>query len=357
MKTRVLMTGNEAIGEGAIRAGCDAYYGYPITPQNELTAYMAVHMPEKGRVFIQAESEISAISMVFGTAAAGKRALTSSSSPGISLKQEGMSILAGAELPAVIVNVQRGGPGLGNIAPAQSDYFQATKGGGHGDYHQIVLAPDSAQEMHDLTILAFELADRYRNPVMILADGRLGQMMEPLYLHRKPPPRVPAKPWAVNGCRGRKPNKIRSLYLVEGELEQLNLRLQKKFAAITRNEERCEQRKVDSCDVLVVAYGTSARIAKGAIETARRLGLRAGILRPITLWPFPYARIGRIASHVRGVLVVEMSSGQMLEDVKLAVNGKAPVFFEGRMGGGVPSESAVLKRIKEIARLKPKGVS
>jgi 2-oxoglutarate/2-oxoacid ferredoxin oxidoreductase subunit alpha len=350
MATRILMTGNDAIGEAAIRAGCDAYYGYPITPQNEITAYMALHMPEKNRVFIQAESEISAINMVFGTAAAGKRAMTSSSSPGISLKQEGISFLAGAEIPSVIVNVQRGGPGLGNIAPSQADYFQATKGGGHGDYHQIVLAPDSVQEMHDLTIFAFKLAEKYRTPVMILTDGRLGQMMEPLTLYKGGPPPMPRKKWSVNGAKKRKPNFIRSLYLVEGELETLNIKLQKKYTKIRQKEIRYEERLAKDCEVLLVAYGTSARIAKGVIASARSAGIRAGLLRPITLWPFPYDKISSIAQHVRGVLVVEMSSGQMLEDVKLAVNGRVPVFFEGRMGGGVPMESSIIKTLKSISR-------
>ena len=350
MKARVLMTGNEAIAEGAIRAGCDAYFGYPITPQNEITAYMAKHMLDKGRIFIQAESEIAAVNMVFGTAVAGKRGMTSSSSPGISLKQEGISFLAGAELPSVIVNVQRGGPGLGNIAPAQGDYFQAVKGGGHGDYHQIVLAPDSVQEMHDLTLRAFELADKYRTPVMILTDGRLGQMMEPLFLHEGLPPRVPPKPWALTGAKGRPPNLIRSLYLVEGELEQLNLKLQKKYARIRRTEVRFEERLTEDCDVLLVAYGTSARLAKGALNTARAKGIKAGLLRPITLWPFPYDRLSRLARKVKGILVIELSAGQMLEDVRLAVEGRAPVSFVGRMGGGVPSEREILKKIAAMAR-------
>lgn len=350
MKPRVLMTGNEAIAEGAIRAGCDAYFGYPITPQNEITAYMARHMPEKGRVFIQAESEIAAINMVFGTAVAGKRGMTSSSSPGISLKQEGISYLAGAQLPSVIVNVQRGGPGLGNIAPAQGDYFQAVKGGGHGDYHQIVLAPNSVQEMHDLTVLAFELADRYRTPVMILTDGRLGQMMEPLSLFDRASPKVPAKPWALDGAKGRKPNLIRSLYLVEGELEQLNLTLQKKYQTIRGKEIRLEERLTRDCDVLLVAYGTSARLATGAVNTARAKGIKAGLLRPITLWPFPSARIAALARKVKAILVIELSAGQMVEDVRLAVDGKTPVSFIGRMGGGVPSEKDILRKIKTLVR-------
>jgi len=345
MGKRVLITGNDAVGEGAIRAGCDSYFGYPITPQNELTAYMAAHMPEQGRVFVQAESELGAINMVFGSAAAGKRSMTSSSSPGISLKQEGISYIAGAELPAVIVNVQRGGPGLGNIAPSQADYFQATKGGGHGDYRQIVLAPYSVQEMHDLTVLAFELADKYRNPAMVLADGRLGQMMEPVRLHEGPAPPVPKKEWALTGAKGRKPNMIRSLRLAEGELEQLNLELQEKYRRIAEKEVRVEETLVDDCDVLLVAYGTCARIAKGTTQAARSRGLRAGLFRPITLWPFPYTRIAELAGQVGRIVVVEMSSGQMVEDVRLAVGDTTPVLLEGRMGGAVPTESDILKKI------------
>lgn len=345
MQDRVLMTGNEALAEGAIRAGCHAYYGYPITPQNEITAYMARHMPKHGRIFIQAESEVAAINMVFGTAVTGKRAMTSSSSPGISLKQEGISFLAGSELPAVIANVQRGGPGLGNIAPAQGDYFQAVKGGGHGDYRMIVLAPNSVQEMHDLTIDAFALADKYRNPVMILSDGRIGQMMEPMIPYAGKPPPEPAKPWALTGANGREPRFIRSLYLVDGELEALNARLQKKFARMAR-EVRSEQRQTRDCDVLVVAYGTCARIAKGALLKARRLGIKAGLLRPITLWPFPSSQICAIAKRAKTILVVEMSAGQMVEDVQLAVQGRIPVRFEGRMGGGVPREDDVLKAMR-----------
>ena len=348
MSARVLMTGNDAIGEAAIRAGCDCYYGYPITPQNELTAYMAINMPRLGRVFIQAESEIAAINMVFGSAVAGKRAMTSSSSPGISLKQEGISFLAGAELPAVIVNVQRGGPGLGNIAPAQGDYFQAVKGGGHGDYHVIVLAPDSVQEMFDLTFLAFDLADQYRNPAMILTDGRLGQMMEPL-VPGDGKPNIPPKPWALTGAAGRPPNMIRSLILPEGELEEHNIRLQTKYAQVGQAEVRFEERWIDDCEVLMVAYGTSARIVKGALETARSRGIKAGMLRPISLWPFPTERLRQLAARVHSVLVVEMSSGQMIQDVQLAVNGQAPVYFEGRMGGGVPTEAAVLAHLNKLS--------
>lgn len=348
MDDRILMTGNDAVGEGAIRAGCDAYFGYPITPQNELAAYMAAHMPAHGRVFIQAESEVAAINMVLGASVTGKRAMTSSSSPGISLKQEGISYLAANQLPSVIVNVQRGGPGLGNILPSQSDYFQATKGGGHGDYHMIVLAPASVQEMHDLTIEAFVLADRYRTPVMILSDGRLGQMMEPLKLHEGPPPPVPTKPWALTGCEGRPPQFIRSLILEEGALEAHNLALQEKFKLITREMVRWDEFETADARLLIVAYGTSARIARGAVKDAREIGIKAGLLRPVTLWPFPTQRIRELAANAEHVLVVEMSSGQMLEDVQLAVGDAAPISFLGRMGGGIPDESAVLKILKEL---------
>ena len=350
MSQRVLMTGNDAVGEGAIRAGCDAYFGYPITPQNELTAYMAAHMPDRGRVFIQAESEIAAVNMVFGAAVTGKRAMTSSSSPGISLKQEGISYLAAAELPAVIVNVQRGGPGLGNIAPSQADYFQATKGGGHGDYRLIVLAPASVQEMHDLTIEAFALADQYRTPTMVLTDGRLGQMMEPLVLHEGGEPPRPPKPWALTGARGRSANMIRSLLLDDGMLEARNLALQRKFNAIKRALVKREESLTGDCDILIVAYGTSARIAYSAMNEARAKGLKVGMLRPITLWPFPHAQVRRLAARVKGILVVEMSAGQMVEDVQLAAGDRTPVSFEGRMGGAVPEESAILRALSRIAR-------
>ena len=355
MADRVLMTGNDALGEGAIRAGCDAYFGYPITPQNELTAYMAINMPRLGRVFIQAESEIAAINMVFGAAMTGKRAMTSSSSPGVSLKQEGISFLAAAELPSVIVNVQRGGPGLGNIAPAQGDYFQATRGGGHGDYHTIVLAPDSAQEVHDLMFDAFALADRYRTPVMILSDGRLGQMMEPLVLREGPPPPVPDKPWALTGAKGRPANMIRTLIMEDGELEKHNARLQTKFKRILKELVRFEERETADAEVLLVAYGTSARIAKGAVVQARRQGIKAGLLRPVTLWPYPHARLRALAAQVRGIVVVEMSAGQMLEDVRLAVSDSVPISFVGCMGGGVPEERVILNAIRRLAKPARRG--
>ncbi len=347
MAERILMTGNDAVGEAAIRAGCACYFGYPITPQNELTAYMARHMPAQGRVFIQAESEIAAVNMVYGASAAGVRTMTSSSSPGISLKQEGLSFLAAAELPAVIVNVQRGGPGLGNIAPAQGDYFQAVKGGGHGDYHLLVLAPNSVQEMHDLTFEAFELADRYRLPVMILADGRLGQMMEPL-VPRPAAAEPDPKPWALTGAAGRPPNLVRSQFLVEEELADLNDRLQAKYARIAAQEQRAEGLFTDDCEVLVVAYGTSARVAQGAVAEARRHGKRVGLLRPVSLWPFPAAAIAEAAAGARAVLVVEMSAGQMREDVERAVRCRVPVELECRMGGIVPTVGQVLARILEM---------
>jgi len=350
-KSRVLITGNEAMAQGAIDAGCQLYAGYPITPQNEFTAYMARRMPELGRVFIQAESELAAINMVFGAAAAGARAMTSSSSPGISLKQEGISYLAGAQLPAVIVNVMRGGPGLGNISPAQSDYFQATRGGGHGDYHSVVLAPSTVSESYDCMVEAFDLADKYRTAVIVLSDGMLGQMMEPLLVRSKLPTlnsQLQTKPWALTGCGGRKPNIIRSLYLAEGALEKLNLILQKKYKAIQEKEERYEGLFLDDAKIILVAYGTMARITKNVVKRLRDKGRKIGLIRPITLWPFPKkAFTGKSSSH-RRYLVVEMSYGQMLEDVLLAVEGKAGVDFFGRAGGTIPSEEEIIKKIKSF---------
>jgi len=342
MAKRVLMTGNEALGEGAIRAGCDCYFGYPITPQNELTAYMAANMLAKGRVFIQSESEIAAINMVFGAATTGARAMTSSSSPGVSLKQEGISYLAATCLPAVIVNVMRAGPGLGDITPSQADYFQATRGGGHGDYRTIVLAPASVQEMHDSAVLAFELADKYRNPVLILADGRLGQMMEPLVLTEAEPVR-PDKPWTLGDSAGRKKRTIRSYYA--GKVEENNLRIQEKLRRVERDEARHEPYLMDDAEIMLVAYGTSARLSRGAVDAVRAEGVKAGLLRPQTLYPFPSEAIRSHLDHVKSVLVVEMSGGQMLEDVQLAVEGKVPTHFHGRMGGGVPSVADIVEEI------------
>jgi 2-oxoglutarate ferredoxin oxidoreductase subunit alpha len=345
---RVLMCGNEALAEAAILAGCDAYFGYPITPQNEIPAYMSRRMPEEGRVFVQSESELAAINMVFGASATGKRAMTSSSSPGISLMQEEISYLAGAELPAVVVNIMRGGPGLGNIAPSQSDYFQATKGGGHGDYRNIVLGPSSVQELVDCMPLAFDLADKYRMTVMILADGILGQMMEPVILKKKASPELPTKDWALTGAKNREQNIVRSLFLKEGVLEDLNDKMQAKYKEVEKNEKRCEQYEVDDADIIVVAYGIAARIVNGAVILAREEGIKVGWIRPITLWPFPSEQISEAADELRIFLTVEMSTGQMVEDVKLAVAGKSPVVFYGRTGGGVPTVDDVLDKIRQL---------
>ena len=349
MSNRILMCGNEALAESAIIAGCDAYFGYPITPQNEIPAYMSRRMPEEGRVFVQSESELAAINMVFGASATGKRAMTSSSSPGISLMQEGISYLAGAELPAVVVNVMRGGPGLGNIAPSQADYFQATRGGGHGDYRTIVLGPSSVQEMVDCMPLAFDLADQYRMTVMVLADGILGQMMEPILLEKKQGRALPAKDWALTGAAGRKQNIVRSLWLREGALEELNNKLLDKYKQVEKNEVLCEQYEIDAAEIVVVAYGVAARIVRGAVSRAREEGIKVGWIRPITLWPFPSEQISRAADEFRIFLVVEMSNGQMVEDVRLAVNGKAPVMFYGRPGGGVPTVDEILDQIRQLS--------
>jgi 2-oxoglutarate ferredoxin oxidoreductase subunit alpha len=341
------MIGNEAIAEAAIMAGLDAYFGYPITPQNEIPAYMSRRMPAEGKVFVQCESELASINMVYGAAATGKRAMTSSSSPGISLMQEGISYLAGAELPCVVVNIMRGGPGLGNIAPSQGDYFQATRGGGHGDYRTIVLAPSTVQEMADLTQLAFDLADEYRMTAMILADGILGQMMEPVVLEKKPHKKLPPKDWALTGIKGREQNIVRSLYLKEGYIEEHNYKLQAKYRQIEKNEVLCEQYMADDADVVVVAYGIVARIARSAVNKARQEGIKAGLIRPITLWPFPTEQISKAAEELRIFLTVEMSCGQMVDDVKLAISGKSPVLFYGRPGGGVPSVDQILDKIRQ----------
>jgi len=336
MPEKILMTGNEAASEGAIRAGCRFYYGYPITPQNEVPEYMSWRMPEVGGTFIQSESELAAINMVYGTAAAGKRTMTSSSSPGISLKQEGISYIAGSKLPAVIMNVMRAGPGLGGISPAQSDYFQATKGGGHGDYRLIVLAPESVQEMADYTYKAFDLADKYRIPVMILADGRIGQMMEPVRLPEFKT-EFPEKPWALTGAKGRPPNVVKSFYLLPEMLEEHNLGLQKLYSEIEQNETDYDYIGAENPDILLIAYGTSARICREIVHRPAHEAPTLGLLRPITLWPFPSEAIRKHAESAKAVLVVEMSSGQMVEDVRLALNGSHPVEFLGHMGGRVPS--------------------
>jgi len=350
MEKKILMSGNEAMAEGAVLAGCRFYAGYPITPQNEIPAYLSKRIPESGGVFIQAESELGAINMVFGAAATGERAMTSSSSPGISLKQEGISYIAGAELPAVIINVMRGGPGLGNIWPAQSDYFQATRSGGHGDYHSIVLAPSSVQEAYDLMPEAFDLADKYRMPVMVLGDGMLGQMMEPVVINPKPKIQNPKKPWALTGCKDRKPNIVKSFFMREGDLEKSNLLLQKKYALIRKKEQYYESMNLTDAKIILVAYGTMARIAKSAMDRLRAKGRKVGLIRPITLWPFPrdiFNKLKAQSSKLK-ILVIEMSYGQMIEDVKLAVCGKVPVGFLGRSGGGIPSEEDIIKEVNKL---------
>jgi 2-oxoglutarate ferredoxin oxidoreductase subunit alpha len=342
------MKGNEAIAEAAVRAGCRFFAGYPITPQNELPEYMARRMPEVGGVFIQAESEVAAINMLYGAAGAGARVMTSSSSPGISLKQEGISYMCGSELPAVIVNIVRGGPGLGGIQPAQSDYFQATRGGGHGDYRVVVYGPANLQEMVELVMLAFDVADRYRNPVMILGDGILGQMMEPVrFAEQAASP--PAKPWATTGAQGRSPNLICSIHLDPEDLDRHNWHLEAKYARIREQEVRYELVDTEDAELCLVAYGTTSRICRTAMQIARRAGLRVGLVRPITLWPFPVEAFGQLGAGVRAFLTVEMSTGQMVEDVRLAVNGAHPVAFYGRTGGAVPAPRDIVAALRQLA--------
>ncbi len=345
---KVLITGNEALAEAAVRAGCKRYFGYPITPQNEIPEYMSRRLPEIGGTFVQAESEIAAINMVYGAAAVGERAMTSSSSPGISLMQEALSFMAASELPAVIVNMQRGGPGLGNIAPSQADYFQAVKGGGHGDYKLLVLAPSTIQEIVDLTVLAFDKADEYRNPVMILGDGVLGQMMEPVELPEIRPKQI-KKPWALTGAKDRPGKVIRSLFMLPGEdsgLEQQNYKMKAKYDRMAEREVLYETMLTDDAEMVVIAFGTSARIAKSAVHHARAEGIKAGMIRPITLFPFPEKIIAHVAGRVDRFLVVEMNMGQMIEDVRLAVNGRALVTFYGRPGGAVLSVEDILSAIR-----------
>jgi len=347
---KILMKGNEAIGEAAVVAGCRHYFGYPITPQSELIEYMAKRMPQVDGVFLQAESEISAINMVYGAAAAGCRVMTSSSSPGISLKQEGISYIAGSQLPCVIVNMQRGGPGLGSIQPGQADYFQATKGGGHGDYRNIVIAPNSVQEMADITIQAFDIADKWRNAVMILGDGALGQMMEPVEFKESNTSPV-EKPWAATGLRGRKEhNVINSLFLKPELMENHNHVLQDKYAKIQETETRWESLQTEDADVIVVAYGITSRIAQTAMHQARSAGVKVGMLRPITLWPFPTKPIAALCKTAKSFVVFEMSAGQMVEDVRLAVNGVRPVHFHGRTGGMLPTPKELYEQIMTVAR-------
>lgn len=342
------MRGNEAIAESAIRAGCRNYFAYPITPQAELLQWMANHMPEvENGTFLQAESEIGAISMVYGAASTGERSMTSSSSPGISLKQEGISYLAGAELPSVIVNIMRGGPGLGNIQPAQGDYFQSTKGGGHGDYRLIVLAPSTVPKAAELTFESFDLADKYRIPVMVLADGMIGQMMEPVELPSPVDPSdLPDKPWATTGTNGRDPNVIRSFALGAQQLKSINQDLQDKYETIKERETRYEEIGVEDPDILLVAFGTVARIARTARRLGGKEGIDIGIFRPITLWPFPDARLAELSESVDTVLTVEMNAGQMVEDVRLSVKSRAQTPFYGEQGGVVPTPSEILEEVK-----------
>lgn len=350
MSEKVLMKGNEAIGEAAIRSGCRHFFGYPITPQTELSAYMAKKMPKIGGVFLQAESEVAAINMVYGAAGAGARVMTSSSSPGISLKSEGISYIAGADLPCVIVDIVRGGPGLGGIQPAQSDYFQATRGGGHGDYHLIVYAPNSVQEIVSLTADAFNKSDEYRVPVMILGDGTLGQMMEPVDFDSVPEAINTEKDWATVGTNlKREHNIINSLYLSPEELEKTIIERQQRYDIITEHEQRYEAHDIEDADIIVTAYGTTSRVVESAVKTLRAEGMKIGVIRPITLWPFPSKIFNEAAKTAKAFLSVEMSMGQMVEDVKLSVNGQAPVYFFGRTGGVIPTPDEVSAEIRKIA--------
>jgi 2-oxoglutarate/2-oxoacid ferredoxin oxidoreductase subunit alpha len=346
----VLMKGNEALAEAAIRAGCQAYFGYPITPQSEVLEYLSECGSERGMIVLQAESELAAINMVFGAAGAGARVMTSSSSPGISLMQEGISYIACAELPCLIVNVNRGGPGLGTIQPSQGDYFQAVKGGGHGDYRLIVLAPATVQEMADLVYDAFDLADKYRNPVLILADGALGQMMEKVTFREYDTSKRIKHSWATTGKNGRKEREIiTSLHIKPEDMEKINQQLQKKYCEIQDKEVRFQSVMTDDAELLVVAYGLSARISHKAVQLARHEGIKAGLLRPITLFPFPSMEIFALTRKVKAVLTVEMNAGQMYEDVRLAVNGKIPVEFYGRMGGVIPSPDEVVQQLRRMS--------
>lgn len=351
MSNKVLMKGNEAIAEAAIRSGCKHFFGYPITPQTELSAYMAKKMPKIGGVFLQAESEVAAINMVYGAAGAGARTMTSSSSPGISLKAEGISYIAGADVPCVIVDIVRGGPGLGGIQPAQSDYFQATKGGGHGDYHLIVLAPNSVQEIVSLTADAFNLSDEYRVPAMILGDGTLGQMMEPVDFDSVPAPVDSNKDWATNGTEGkRKHNIINSLYLAPEELEEKIRERYERYEIIKANEQRYEAHDIEDADIIVSAYGTTSRVVESAVKTLQGEGYKVGVIRPITLWPFPEKVFKKAAETAKAFLSVEMSMGQMVDDIKLATEGKVPVHFFGRTGGIIPTPEEIIEKVKEIAK-------
>lgn len=349
MAEKVLLKGNEAIAEAAILAGCRYFFGYPITPQTEISAYMAKRMPKIGGVFLQAESEVSACNMVYGAAAAGARVMTSSSSPGISLKAEAISYIAGADLPAVVVNIMRAGPGLGGIQPSQSDYHQATKGLGHGDYKMIVLAPASVQEIINLTAEAFDLADFYRMPVMILGDGTLGQMMEPVTFELPEGRKLPEKTWATNGTKmEREHNVVNSLYIQPDVLEKIVTERNKKYIQIEETETKYEAYRMEDAEYMITAYGSTARIAKNAVDELREQGIKAGLIRPITLWPFPKEAYQKYVGQVKAILSVEMSLGQMVDDVKLAVESKVPVHFYGRWGGNIPYPNEIICKMKEI---------
>jgi 2-oxoglutarate ferredoxin oxidoreductase subunit alpha len=347
--SKVLMKGNEAIAEAAIRAGCEAYFGYPITPQTEILEYMSRRMPELGRTFLQAESELAAINMVYGSACAGVRAMTSTSSPGFSLMQEGISYIACSQVPCVIVNIMRGGPGLGNIQPAQGDYFQMVKGGGHGDYNLLVLAPATVQEAIDLVGLAIDLADEYLQPVMVIADGMIGQMMEPVELPELKPVQRREWPWALRGAKGREKNIITSLYLQTEEMEKVNIHLQEVFQKIVAHEVRYADFMLEGAEIVIVAYGTVGRIAQTAIRQAREEGISVGLFRPITVFPFPYSQLEKIAEQAKRLLVVEMSAGQMIEDVRLATHDRVPIVLYGKLGGVVPLPEEILAEIKKLA--------
>jgi 2-oxoglutarate ferredoxin oxidoreductase subunit alpha len=350
MSEKQLMKGNDAIVEAAIQAGCEFYAGYPITPQNEIPEHMSKRMHDEGRIFIQSESELAAINMVFGASAAGVRAMTSSSSPGMALKQEGISYIASAELPCVIVNIVRGGPGLGNISGAQSDYFQSTRGGGHGDYRLIVLAPSSVQEAYDLTMKAFDLADLHKNPVMVLGDGYVGQMIEPVELKKyEKPAGLPKKEWALTGCKGREPRVIKTLFLQPATaLTEHNIHLQEKYDKIKKGFCLYEEVETKDAEIVIVAYGIAARVCKGAVLNARKDGIKVGLLRLITLWPFPETKIKDLADNAEKFLVVEMSMGQMIEDIRLALNGKKEAEHYGFGGGWIPTTNEILDKIKEL---------
>ncbi len=345
---KVLMKGNEAIAESAIRAGCKFFFGYPITPQTELAAYMAKRMPKEGGTYLQAESEVAAINMVYGASAAGARVMTSSSSPGISLKSEGVSYIAGTDLPCLIVNIERGGPGLGSIQPSQSDYWQATRALGHGDFQMVVYAPATVQEMSDVAYGAFDVADKYRMPVMILGDGMLGQMMEPVELP-EPKTELPEKPWATTGHGNVRPKNIaNSLYLDAEKLERTNVERYKRYEVVKANEQRAELVDCDDADIVIVAFGASSRIARSAVRAAREQGIKAGLFRPITLWPFPVDALEATKAHAKAYLSVEMNMGQMVDDVRLVVRDAAPVYFHGRAGGVIPTPVEVLDKIRQI---------